>query len=128
MKLDAQLTVRLTKEELEALQLKAERYQIPTAVLARQYVLEGLVEFDRKHEALVSGIESLREDVRKGSDLAAAAIAAACLLKDVSHVPDKKEKLKTIKNHLDNSVILGNQILQYHDDGKFKPVLPNASD
>ena len=52
MKLNRQITVRLDVEDLEFLQEKAKRYKIPAAVLARQYVVEGLAEFDRKCCAL----------------------------------------------------------------------------
>lgn len=124
MKLDRQITVRLDVEELEFLQEKAKRYKIPTAVLARQYVMEGLAEFDRKHESLVNRMELLHDEVRRAGELASSAIAAACLLKDVSGGQDMKAKRAIVRTHIHDSINLGRQILKHHDDGEFQSDAP----
>ena len=124
--LDRTLRVRVSEEDLLELGKSANEQDISQAALARRYIREGLVQFDRKHLVLIEQIgflqlqnDALQKLLEKSNALTAAALAGISLLEAERFDRFREGGKDLLKENIKSSFSVGSALSEGFDAGAF---------
>lgn len=126
-RLDRFLRVRVNDEDLDELKKTATERNLDQATLARIFIRDGLVQFDRKHLAQMEQIkflqlqnDALQKLIEKSNTLTAAALAAVSLLESERFDRYKEGGKDRLKENIKSSFSVGAALNDGFESGAFK--------